>query len=117
MPVLAARTTFFDYDDAYNVIMDKSHRKDFHGLFADPTQPTAYYLPPPPPLPALTPDLATPPTSYYHPGHSETDHTTMAKPHPPRSLNLFAFLEGAKIESTNKLSIRLPICRYLETCK
>jgi hypothetical protein len=114
MPVEAARTTFVEYDNAYNIIMDKAHRKDFHELFAEPTLPTAYYLPPPPPPPVLTPDLATPPTPYYHPGHYEQDH---AKPHPPRDINLFAFLQGAKIVSTNTISIRLPACEYLKTCK
>jgi hypothetical protein len=114
MPVEAARTTFVEYDNAYNIIMDKAHRKDFHELFAEPTLPTAYYLPPPPPPPVLTPDLATPPTPYYHPGHYEQDH---AKPHPPRDINLFAFLQGAKIVSTNTISFRLPACEYLKTCE
>jgi hypothetical protein len=116
MPVEAARTTFVEYDDAFNIIMDKAHRKDFHELFAEPTLSTAYYLPPPPPPPVLTPDLATPPTPYYHAGHYELDHV-VAKPHPPRDINLFAFLQGAKIVSTNTISIRLPACEYLKTCE
>jgi hypothetical protein len=98
--------------------MDNAHRLDFHGLFAEPTQPPTYYLPAP--VPNLTPDLATPATTYYHAGHYDPDHDhhgTMVKPHPPRSINLFAFLEGAKFESTNKVSIKLPVCKYLQTCK
>ena len=120
------RTTVFDYDDAYNIIMDNAHRTDFHAVFAEPTHPPVYYLPPPP---VLTPDVATPATTYRHPDPPATtyqqsdkptyyDHAQSTKPqHPPRSLNLFAFLEGAKFESTNKVSIKLPACQYLETCK